>query len=96
VVGGHDDADYQGKNGVAPDLLIASDTVVALDREILEKPKDKSHAIEMLSKLSNREHTVYTGVVLILKKRNGGLEDSLHCVTPAHLPESPLHCVLNP
>ena len=45
-------------------LVIGSDTVVALDGKILEKPKDADDAFRMLSALSGRAHEVYTGVAL--------------------------------
>ncbi|KAK2184778.1 hypothetical protein NP493_253g03070 [Ridgeia piscesae] len=48
-----------------PDLLIGADTVVAMEDEIFEKPTSKQKAFEMLSRLSGRTHTVYTGVVLV-------------------------------
>lgn len=46
-------------------IVIGSDTVVALDGVILGKPKDEADAVRMLSTLSGRRHTVYTGVALI-------------------------------
>lgn len=46
-------------------IVIGSDTVVALDGEILGKPKDEENAREMLIALSGRSHTVYTGVAII-------------------------------
>jgi septum formation protein len=45
-------------------LVISADTVVCLEGKILEKPRDTAHAIEMISALSGRAHTVYTGVCL--------------------------------
>ena len=45
-------------------LVIAADTVVALDGAILGKPRDQGEAREMLSALSGRTHQVYTGVSL--------------------------------
>ncbi len=50
-------------------LVIGADTVVALDGEILGKPKSKENAVELLAKLSGRSHTVYTGVALICGKK---------------------------
>ena len=44
--------------------ILASDTVVYLD-EILTKPRDQAEAFRILSRLSGRKHTVYTGTVLI-------------------------------
>ena len=45
-------------------LIISADTIVCLDNEILEKPKDFDQASEMLQKLSGRAHSVYTAVSL--------------------------------
>jgi septum formation protein len=49
-----------GKN----ELLITADTIVCLEDEILNKPLDRPHAIEMLQKLSGKKHAVITGVCL--------------------------------
>ncbi len=46
-------------------IIIGADTVVALDDEILGKPKSHADAAEMLGNLSGRRHTVYTGVAII-------------------------------
>ena len=46
------------------DLVIAADTVVAIDGRVLGKPRDREEACAMLSALSGREHTVYTGVTV--------------------------------
>ena len=46
------------------DVVVAADTVVAIDGKVLGKPHDKAQAAEMLSALSGREHTVYTGVAV--------------------------------
>ena len=46
-------------------LIIAADTVVALDNEVLGKPTDKADATRMLSALSGREHQVYTGFTVL-------------------------------
>ena len=45
-------------------LIIAADTVVAVDDRVLGKPHSDEEAAEMLLSLSGREHTVYTGVTL--------------------------------
>ena len=47
-------------------LLITADTIVALNGEILGKPGDAAHAREMLKKLSNTTHEVYTGVSIAM------------------------------
>ncbi len=48
----------------AADIVLAADTVVVLDEQILGKPENEADAIEMLLALSGRSHTVYTGVAL--------------------------------
>ena len=48
----------------ADDVVVAADTVVAIDGKVLGKPHDKVHAAQMLSAMSGREHTVYTGVAV--------------------------------
>jgi len=49
-----------------PDVVvIACDTVVALDGEILGKPRDASEATAMLHRLRGRSHVVYSAVTLL-------------------------------
>ena len=48
------------------DLIIAADTVVALEGAVLGKPEDEVSAFSMLSALSGNRHYVYTGVTVIL------------------------------
>lgn len=43
------------------ELLITADTIVALDQQVLGKPKDAKTAYEMLTKLSGKTHEVITG-----------------------------------
>src|SRR5579883_3028475 len=50
---------------VGPAIVIAADTVVALDGRILGKPRSTDDARHMLEQLSGRTHTVLTGVALI-------------------------------
>jgi nucleoside triphosphate pyrophosphatase len=62
------------KSGRAPirrrDVVLAADTAVVVDSEILGKPADDEDARRMLGLLSGREHQVLTGVSL----RSGTLE----------------------
>ena len=46
-------------------LIISSDTVVAIDGEILGKPADREEACAMLRRYSGRSHRVVSGVCLI-------------------------------
>ena len=43
-------------------IIIAADTIVALEDTILGKPKDKEDARLMLEKISGKKHKVYTAV----------------------------------
>jgi septum formation protein len=45
-------------------ILITADTIVCLNDEVIGKPDDREHAIEMLRKLSGQMHKVITGVCL--------------------------------
>ncbi len=52
-------------------IIIGADTLVALNEEVIGKPKDKNEAKRMLKKLRGRQHSIFTGFVLIdtLNKR---------------------------
>lgn len=44
--------------------VLGADTIVVLDEEILGKPRDADHAVEMLTRLVGRTHAVLTGVAV--------------------------------
>src|SRR5262245_22025141 len=46
------------------ELVLAADTIVVLDGELLGKPRDPEDARRMLAKIAGREHTVFTGIAL--------------------------------
>ncbi len=46
-------------------IVIAADTVVALDGVVLGKPADEEEAFRMLSLLSGNRHQVYTGLTVL-------------------------------
>jgi septum formation protein len=46
-------------------IILTADTIVVIDKDILNKPKDASEAREMLRKLSGRQHQVITGVCVM-------------------------------
>ena len=46
------------------DWVLGADTIVVIDGEILGKPETEEEARLMLTKLSNREHTVFTGYTI--------------------------------
>lgn len=53
------------KHFKTPDIVIGADTVVCIHGDILEKPANKQDAYNMLSRLSNEEHSVFTGVAIV-------------------------------
>ena len=50
--------------GTPGELILAADTVVAIEDELLGKPLDKGDARRMLRRLAGRSHQVLTGVAL--------------------------------
>ena len=46
------------------EIVITADTMVFLDGARLGKPRDEAHALEMLTALQGRRHTVCTGVTV--------------------------------
>ena len=78
------------RGGLTEDtLIIAADTVVATEDEILGKPRDDKDAFRMLSAISGRDHRVITGVAIIY----GGRTVSDFCstkVSVAPIPEKEL------
>src|SRR5687768_15020819 len=57
-------------------IVVTADTVVILGKRILNKPNDRTEAIEMLSSLSGRTHTVMTGVCILTKEQEISFDDS--------------------
>jgi septum formation protein len=58
-------AELVAARAVGPAIVIAADTIVALESAILGKPRTSDDARQMLEKLSGRTHSVVTGVALI-------------------------------
>jgi septum formation protein len=58
----------------ADSLVLGADTAVVLGEEVLQKPRDRDHGVEMLLALSGREHGVMTAVALAGR---GAREDAL-------------------
>ncbi|MDQ3309098.1 MAG: Maf family protein [Gemmatimonadota bacterium] len=56
-------------------LVIGSDTIVVLGSDVLGKPRDHQHAVEMLERLAGREHEVHTGIAVAQGERvESGME----------------------
>ncbi|MBQ6992256.1 MAG: septum formation inhibitor Maf [Clostridia bacterium] len=51
-------------------IVIGVDTMVALEDNLLGKPKDAEDAKKMLSSLSGKSNDVYTGLSIIVKQKN--------------------------
>lgn len=64
-------------------LVIAADTTVDLDGEILGKPADVADARRMLKRLSGRAHYVHTGVAVLRAGRlESGVDETRVQMTP--------------
>lgn len=48
----------------ADTILVTADTIVWLNNEYIGKPSGKEESIEMLKKLSGKQHSVFTGICL--------------------------------
>jgi septum formation protein len=47
--------------------VLAADTVVVLDDDIIGKPQNREQAIKILTRLAGRTHRVITGVIILFK-----------------------------
>ena len=52
-------------NAGKEEWILGADTVVVLDGQVLGKPRDAHHAVDMLTMLSGKTHFVYMGIALI-------------------------------
>ena len=69
-----------GRMGPGADLVVvAADTIVVVDGQILEKPADPAHAAQMLRSLSGRWHEVMTGLC-VWHRVNGGFHEQADAV----------------
>ena len=74
---------HQGK------WIIAADTIVVLENEIIGKPIDRADAIAILQKLSGKTHRVITGVYLINETESSNFSETtlvhFHPLTLSHI-----------
>ncbi|MEY4592594.1 MAG: hypothetical protein RIR18_1489, partial [Pseudomonadota bacterium] len=54
--------------GLAAKPVLGADTIVVINNEILEKPRDAEHAADMLRKLAGATHQVMTAVAMIVEQ----------------------------
>lgn len=57
---------YSGTEGDV--LVIGADTVVVMNNKILGKPVNEADAFQMLQMLQGKEHCVYTGVTVYMRR----------------------------
>jgi septum formation protein len=63
------------KNTNADTIILAADTIVVCNNQIIGKPTDRENAIEILTNLSGNTHQVITGVVITNKKNEIAFAD---------------------
>ncbi|HSD63407.1 MAG TPA: Maf family protein [Ignavibacteriaceae bacterium] len=63
------------RKSVNDGIIITADTIVVLDNEIIGKPRNKSDAREILKKLSDNTHIVYTGFVVYNSRNDKTIVD---------------------
>jgi septum formation protein len=63
-----------GKNSGNNTMIIAADTIAVLESTILEKPTSESHALEMLTMLNGKCHSVLTALVVYYTDMHGILK----------------------
>ena len=61
-------------------IILAADTIVVLNKQIIGKPKDKTDAIRILTALSGSHHFVITGVTIMQDKKQINFSDSTEVV----------------
>lgn len=49
--------------------LLSADTIVVLGNDIINKPVDREDAVNMITKLSGRTHSVFTGVAIFFNDK---------------------------
>ena len=57
------------RRGLMPLPVLAADTTVAIDKQILGKPADRDEAMQMLRMLSGRSHRVLTAVAVAFEEK---------------------------
>ncbi len=64
------------KDQFKPSLpILAADTIVVCEKEIIGKPKDKDDAMRIIRKLSGKTHEVITGVFMISDEKEIAFSD---------------------
>ena len=70
-------------------VIIAADTIVVCERQIIGKPKSEQDAIEIISRLSGKKHSVITGVYILQNNKEISFADvtevSFHNLTTSQI-----------
>jgi septum formation protein len=69
------------------EIIITADTVVILGNRILNKPSDRTEAIEMLTALSGKTHLVVTGVCILSKEKEETFDDTTEVTFKKLIPQ---------
>jgi septum formation protein len=64
------------KNAQPERVVLAADTIVVLDNNMIGKPVDRQDAIQILTALSGKKHKVITGVVALKADREWSFYDT--------------------
>ncbi len=56
--------------------VLAADTIVVCNEQVIGKPKDRDDAIRILNNLSGSEHKVITGVVILFNEKEIAFADT--------------------
>lgn len=63
-------------------VIIAADTIVVLDNQVMEKPVGEAEARRMLKQLRGRTHQVFSGITIINKATNQMVTDLAQMSVP--------------
>lgn len=70
-------------------IVLAADTIVVLNQQIIGKPKDRQDAIQILTQLSGNTHEVITGVWMQQNDKSRSFTDhtlvEFHPISPAQI-----------
>ncbi len=70
------EAGYKKQGNDTP--VLGSDTIVLVDNEILGKPENKQHALDMMRRLSGKKHQVLTAVAMVKADKQRCLTNVSH------------------